>query len=75
MEFHALDIMVWFFSLFVIWYIIDKLSNSEFTEELGSLIGVFILIIYTIIYIIIFGVCDYNISDIGISLPNINISW
>ena len=76
MEFHILDIAVWFFGLFIMWFLIDKLSNGEFTNELGAIAGVFILIIYTIFYIIIFGVCDNNISDIAsIDIPNITFSW
>lgn len=73
MDIHILDFVVWFLGLFVVWYAIDKIWDGEYTNDLGGLFGMFIIFIYTIIYIIIFGVFDCNISDINIDIPNIGV--
>lgn len=74
MEIHLLDIIVWIISLVVLWKLIEIFSNRQYTEELGSLVGMFILFIYSVIYVIIFGFLDYNISDIYFS-SLIKLSW
>lgn len=67
---HVLDFVMWFPLMCILWYFIDKISNSQWTEELGSLIGGTICIVVTIVYIILFAVYpDWNWIDIfsGIS--------
>jgi hypothetical protein len=61
----------------ILWWIIEKLSGGEFTNELGGLIGTFIEIIFLIIYIVIFAVFDNNWIDIfsGISIPDVSFKW
>ena len=48
--------------------------EGEYTQELGGLIGLSVILVFTIIYIVIFGVYDNNWSDIHFStfkLPKI----
>jgi len=64
---HVLDLLIWVLSLPLIWPIIGKLSQGNFTEELGGLIGISIVLVYTIIYLIIFSVFDNNWSDLNLT--------
>lgn len=75
MDFHLLDLIIFILLVFVIWY---KIFPNNFTEELGALIGIFIMFVFTIIYIILFGFYpNWNWYDIfksfGESIENINI--
>jgi hypothetical protein len=65
MEIHILDIIVWFIGVLIIWKILEVTTDGESTEELGGLVGLFIIIVYSIIYLIIFGFCDYDVSNIS----------
>ena len=46
-----------------LWYLIDWLSGGDFTEEIGGLIGMMIMVFYCIVYIILF-VFFYDWIDI-----------
>jgi hypothetical protein len=72
---HILDLIMFFPLAAILWWIIDKTSDSEFTEELGVLIGLCIELVFLGTYIIIFGVFDVNWIDMfsGVSIPNIEI--
>ena len=74
---HILDIIVFLISLPILWKIIAWGSNREFTEELGTLFGIFIMLVYSIIYIVIFGVYDNNWSDIDFDSFkfNVKLKW
>ena len=74
---HILDFIMFFPLAGILWWIIEKLSGGEFTNELGGLIGTFIEIIFLIIYIVIFAVFDNNWIDIfsGISIPDVSFKW
>jgi hypothetical protein len=62
---HILDLIMYFVLTSIIWYILEKVSNGEFTEEMGgAFIGLPIMVLYTIIYIILFAWIDYNWIDI-----------
>lgn len=61
---HILDLIVYLISIPILWKIIDVMSNGEFVEELGTLVGYLIVIAYTIIYVILFVWVDYNWIDI-----------
>lgn len=78
MDIHVLDIIMYFVVMIVSWFLIDKLSNEEFTNELGALVGLIIQLIVTIIYIVLFAVIDWNWIDIfnGISpIDWLNFNW
>lgn len=74
---HILDLIMFFPLSLILWWIIDKTSDSEFTEELGCLVGLAIELVFLSIYIIVFGVFDVNWIDIfnGVSIPGIKIKW
>ena len=56
-----------------IWFIMEWAFDGEYTQELGGLIGMFVLLVFTIIYIVIFGVYDNNWSDINFDWIKFNI--
>ncbi len=61
---HFLDLIMYVVLLFVIWGILDIMSGGEFTHEMGGLIGMSVIIIYTIVYIILFAIVpDWNWAD------------
>ena len=64
MEIHILDFVMWFVIICVYWYVLGWLSEGEFTEELGGLIGCFGIVIITIIYVVLFVFMEWNWSDI-----------
>ena len=61
---HILDLLMYFPCVSLLWKLMDFLSDSQATEELGAFVGLFIMGLFTVFYIIIFGVCDYNWIDI-----------
>jgi hypothetical protein len=60
MTIHILDILMYFVVLVVYWFLLDKLSNGEYTNELGGLVGLLGSAVITIIYIILFGIMDWD---------------
>lgn len=70
MGIHILDYVMWFVMITITWNLIDYIWNGEFTNELGGLIGVLILAFVTLIYVVLFGVIDYNWIDIFSSVHN-----
>lgn len=60
MTIHILDILMYFVVIVVYWYLLDKMSNGEYTNELGGLIGLLGAGVITIVYIILFGVMDWD---------------
>jgi hypothetical protein len=48
----------------LIWKVLEVISNGNLTEELGGLVGLMIIIVFTIIYVILFVFCDYDWVDI-----------
>lgn len=62
---HVLDFLMWIVISVIIWWLMGKLTNDEYTTELGSLFGFTVILIFTIVYIILFGVYpDWNWVDI-----------
>jgi hypothetical protein len=57
---HALDFVMYVVSVIVLWKLLAWFSGRQWTEELGSLIGAFIVILFTIVYIIVFGFCGVD---------------
>ena len=51
---------MYFVVLVVYWFLLDKLSNGEYTNELGGLVGLLGSAVITIIYIILFGIMDWD---------------
>jgi hypothetical protein len=75
---HVLDLIMYIVLAVLLWWIIDKVSNGEFTNELGTLGGIFFEVAFLIAYIIIFVVFDNDWVDIFSSFKNINlpdITW
>ena len=60
MTLHYLDIIVYLVCLVLIYI----LAPQDYKYELGFLALFFIYIIFTIIYVIIFGFIDFNVIDI-----------
>jgi len=60
MTIHILDFLMWFVVIGVYWYLLDKISNGELTNELGGLVGLLGVIIITIVYIILFGFMGWD---------------
>ena len=75
---HVLDLIMYIVLAILLWCIIDKVSGGEFTNELGTIGGIFFEFIFLIVYIIVFVVLDNNWVDIFSSLKDItwpNITW
>ena len=75
---HVLDLIMYFPIMGIIWLLIDKISEGEFTNELGTFVGIIIMMICTLLYIILFAVWpDWNWIDIfkGIETFKLNITW
>lgn len=72
MDFHALDLITWF----VICVLLYVLAPEQYKEEIGILAYVFVVLIFTIIWVILFGFCGFNVIDI-INSKNtfINLKW
>ena len=71
---HILDLIMYFVTARLAWFIIDKMSNGEYTSEFGAVFGYGVMVIYTIIYIIMFVFVDYNWIDIFHSISNYTFS-
>ena len=64
MTLHILDFIMYIVLVIAIWKILEVVSGGELTEELGGLVGLFITIVFTIIYIIMFVFCGWDWTDI-----------
>lgn len=51
---HFLDLIMYVVVGIIIWYTMAWLSGGDLTEEIGGLIGMMIMIVYTIIYCVLF---------------------
>ena len=74
---HILDLIMWVILVPILWWIIGKIER-DYVEELGALVGIAIVFIFTLIYTIIFGVFDVNWIDIFRASMNFNlptITW
>jgi hypothetical protein len=60
MTIHILDILMYFVVIVVYWFLLDKLSAGEYTNELGGLVGLLGSAVITIIYIILFGIMGWD---------------
>ena len=48
----------------ILWKAIDIFSGGEFTNELGSIVGFLIMLVYAILYIVAFAIWpDWNWID------------
>ena len=70
---HVLDLIMYFVLAGVIWWIMDLIWGGEITEELGGLVGVLVIVVYTIWYLIHFVFGDLNWIDIFNGTKHINI--
>jgi len=72
---HILDFLMYWVLLAIIWGGLHFFSGGNLTEELGGLVGLRIVYIFTIIYIVIFCVFpDLNWIDIFRGTYNVNFS-
>ncbi len=61
---HFLDLIMWIVIGLIIGFLLDVISEGEWTHELGALVGMFVLIVYSIIYLILFAFWpDWNWVD------------
>ena len=70
MSIQALDWILYFAILFIMWWMFPR----KWKEELGSLIGMFIILIYTIIYCIVFWFFSWSEIFKAINI-NFEITW
>lgn len=72
---HVLDLIMYIPLALLLWVLMDKLSDGDYTKELGILRGWGIMIRFTIVYFILFVIWpDWNWIDIftgNICLPKI----
>ena len=71
---HLLDLIMYFFIAWLLWRFIDYLSDGEWTNELGTLIGLSIFIVYSIVYIVLFAFWP-DLNWVDFYLPKISITW
>ena len=72
---HILDLTMWFATSILLWKIMAYTSNGDLTHEIGALIGIKNIIIYTIGYIIVFvWPIDINWIDVFHGVYNVNLS-
>lgn len=72
---HILDFVMYLVTAGVIWGLLDIVGKGEYTQELGGLIGLFIIFLYTIAYIIVFCFWpDWNWTDIFHGVYNAQFS-
>jgi hypothetical protein len=71
---HILDLIMWPIIGAFIWFILDKAFNGEYTHEMGAILGIIVLAIYTVIYFALFVVIDHNWIDIFQWLVDYNYS-
>lgn len=57
---HILDLVMYVILVIVIWNILGE----EYTQELGGLVGLLVLFLFTIAYLVLFVWIDYNWIDI-----------
>ncbi len=70
---HILDLLMYFVCGWVLWWLMDIIWQGEITNELGGLIGMLVIVIYTIIYIAVFWVGNCNWIDVFQGHYHINL--
>ena len=70
---HILDLIMYFVTAGLLWFIMDIIGGGDFTQELGGVIGATIMVIYTIVYIVLFVIGSYNWIDIFHSFKNFTL--
>lgn len=70
---HVLDLIMYIATCCVIWWLMKKFSNEEWTHGLGGVRGTFIMALYSIAYLIVFCIYpDLNWIDIFNGVYKIN---
>lgn len=57
---HILDLLMYIVGLLLIIIILPK----DFKEEIGGIVGMIIVLIYTIVYAVLFVFMDYNMIEV-----------
>jgi hypothetical protein len=69
---HLLDFILFFPIMGIIWFLLDKFSNGELTNELGGCVGTLVMLLCAAIYIVLFTwIPDLNWVDIFKETPTI----
>lgn len=77
MEFHMLDLIMYLVIGIIIWFVF---LPNDFKEELGALIGITIMLVYSILYLVLFAIIpNWNWVDIFAHVldfsSGINLKW
>lgn len=64
MSLHILDFIIYLVLTVLLWKGLEVISKGELTEELGGLVGLAVILAFTVIYVFIFVFYDYNWIDI-----------
>jgi len=76
---HVLDFILYFPLALALWWLMDKLSDGQITNNdlVGPLPGITIEIVFLGIYIVMFAVFDLDWIDIfnGMRVPDITFKW
>lgn len=78
MQVHFLDWIMWLFLCILLWKILEAVTDGEWTEDLGGILGVIVILVFTIVHIFLFGVLDWNWIDIFRSIGGrreLHINW
>ncbi|MCK9575611.1 MAG: hypothetical protein WC979_01120 [Candidatus Pacearchaeota archaeon] len=68
---HILDFLMYFVTSGIIWFILDIISHSDLTHEIGGIFGMLVEFIWLIVYIVVFVVFNNNWIDIFHAIPRI----
>lgn len=60
---HFLDLIMYVVIAFLLWQFLRIISRGQFTEELGAIIGLLIMFLFTSIYVTIFVFYGANWID------------
>ena len=75
---HVLDLIMYIVLAILLWWVIDKASRGDFTNGLGTSVGIFLEFMFLVFYILVFGVMDNDWMNIFSSFKNIrlpDITW
>ena len=74
-----LDFLMYFPCALLLWLILNVIYGEHWTDGIGAIAGLIIEMLFTTLYIIAFGICDYNWIDIlkGTQhiFTNIQLNW
>lgn len=60
---HILDLIMYFVTAGLLWFLLGKFSGGDLTEELGGVIGLLVELLYLLWYFYFFWYLDNNWVD------------